>query len=66
MSIIVRRVWGIGCYGSGMQQVPTPVIANWVERWSFYSMREDGVEEADYMHYKREINFHEYENCYIL
>ena len=42
------------------------VIANWVERWSFDSIGEDGVEEAEYMHYKREINYYEYENCNIL
>ena len=55
-------------YGSGMQQVPTQVKANCVERWSFVSMGEEGVEEADYMHYKREINYryYDYENCYIL
>ena len=41
-------------------------VANWVERWSFDSIGEDGVEVAEYMHYKREINYYEYENCYIL
>ena len=40
-------------YGRGMQQLPTQVIASCVERWSFVSMGEDGVEEVDYMHYKR-------------
>ena len=49
-----------------MQQVSTKVIAKWLERWSFDSIGEDGVEEADYMYYKREINYHEYENCYFL
>ena len=37
-----------------MLQVPTQGIANWVERWprwSFVSMGEYGVQEADYMHY---------------
>ena len=47
-----------------MPQVPTQVIANWVEKWSFDSMGEDGAEDAYYMHYKREINYHEYKHCY--
>ena len=58
-------VWGCGsrgCYGRGMQQVPTQGIANWGERWSFVILGEDGVEEADYMNYEREINYHGYEN----
>ena len=29
------------------------------ERWSFVSMREDGVQETDYMHFKREINYYD-------
>ena len=43
-----------------MQQVPTQCIAKWVKRWSFVSTGEDGVEEADYMHCKREINYNDY------
>ena len=31
--------------------MPTQGIANWVERWSCVSIGEDGVEEADYIHY---------------
>ena len=49
-----------------MQQVPTQGIANWVEKWSFVILGEDLVEEANHMHYKREINYHDYKNCYIL
>ena len=30
------------------------------ERWSFVIIGEDGVEEADYMHFKREINYYDY------
>ena len=33
----------------------TQVLVNWVERWSFVSMGEDS-----------EINYYDYENCYIL
>ena len=40
-SIIVRRGWGRGCHGRGMQQVPTQGIANRVEKWSFVSLGED-------------------------
>ena len=43
-----------------------PGIANWVEKWSFASLGEDWVEEANHMHYKREINYHDYKNCNIL
>ena len=35
------NVWGRGCHGKGMQQVPTRGIANWVEKWSFVILRED-------------------------
>ena len=42
-----------GCYEKGMLQVPNQGIAKWVEMWSFVSMGEGGVEEADYMHFKR-------------
>ena len=41
------RVWGRGCYGRSMLQVPTQGIAKWEERWSFLSMGEGGVEEED-------------------
>ena len=30
----------------------TQGIANWVVNWSFGSLGEDGVEEANHMHYK--------------
>ena len=40
-SIIVSRVWGRGCHGRGMQQVPSQGIASWVEKWSFVSLGED-------------------------
>ena len=40
-SIIVSRVWGRGCHGRGMQQVPTQGIASWVEKWSFVRLGED-------------------------
>ena len=43
----------------------TQGIAKWVERWSFVSMGEDGVEEADYMYFKREINYYDCTNRYI-
>ena len=43
-----------------MQQVPTQGIASWVVKWSFVSLGEDCVEEANHMHYKREINYHDY------
>ena len=46
--------------------MPTQGIAQWVERWSLVSMGEDGVDETDYMHFKREINYYDYTNCYIL
>ena len=45
-----------------MLQVPTQGIAQWVERWSFVSMGEYGVEEAYYMHFKKEINYYDYTN----
>ena len=28
-------------------------------------MGEDGVQERGYMHFKREINYYDYTNCYI-
>ena len=37
----VSMVWGRGCHGRGMQQVPTQGIANWVEKWSFIGLGED-------------------------
>ena len=46
--------------------MPTQAIANWVEKWSCVSLGEDGVEEANHMHYKREINYYDYTNFYIL
>ena len=49
-----------------MLQVPTQGIAQWVERWSFVSKGEDIVEEAYYMHFKKEINYYDYTNCYIV
>ena len=42
-----------------MQQVPTQGIANCVERWSFVVLGEHIVEEANHMHYKREINYYD-------
>ena len=42
-----------------MLQVPTQVIPNWVERWSFVIMGEHIVEEANHMHYQREINYYD-------
>ena len=33
-------------------------IANLVERWSFVILGEHIVEEANHMHYKREINYY--------
>ena len=42
----------------GLQQVPTQGIANLVERWSFVILGEHIVEEANHMHYKREINYY--------
>ena len=41
-----------------MQQVPTQNIANLVERWSFVILEEHIVEEANHIHYKREINYY--------
>ena len=41
-----------------MQQVPTQGIANLLERWSFVILGEHIVEEANHMHYKREINYY--------
>ena len=38
--------------------MPTQGIANWVERWSFVILGEHIVEEANHMHYKREINYY--------
>ena len=49
-----------------MQQAPTQGIANWVEKWSFVSLGEDGIVEANHMHYKREIDYYDYKNDYIL
>ena len=49
-----------------MQQLPTQGIASLEEKWSFVSLGEDLVEEANHMHYEREINNHDYENCNIL
>ena len=49
-----------------MQQVSTQSIAHWVEKWSFITLGEDCIEEANHMHYKREINYCDYRNCYIL
>ena len=49
-----------------MQKVPTQGIASWVEKWSFVIFGEDWVEEANHMHYKREINYHDYENYNII
>ena len=48
-----------------MLQVTTQGIPKCVERWSFVSMGEDGVEEAVYMYLKRQINYHDCKNCYI-
>ena len=42
-----------------MQQMPTQGIANMVERWSFVVLGEHLLEEANYMHYKREINYYD-------
>ena len=42
----------------GLQQVPTQGIAKMVERWSFLILGEHIVEEANHMHYKREINYY--------
>ena len=36
------------------------------EKWSFVSMGEDVVQGTDYMHFKSEINYYDYTNCYIL
>ena len=49
-----------------MQHVPTQGIASWVEKWSFVILGEDRVEKTNHMHYKREINYHDYKNCNIL
>ena len=49
-----------------MQQVPTQGIASWVVKWSFVSLGEDWLEEAKHMHYKKEINYHDYEHYSIL
>ena len=38
--------------------MPTQGIANLVERWSFVILGEHIVEEANHMHYKREINYY--------
>ena len=46
--------------------MPTQGIASWLEKWSFVSWGEDRVEDANHMHYKMEINYHDYENCNIL
>ena len=42
-----------------MLQVPTQGIANWVDRWLFVIMGEHIVEEANHMHYQREINYYD-------
>ena len=57
-SFIVSRVWSTGYYVRGLQQVPTQGIANLVERWSFVILGEHIVEDANHMHYKREINYY--------
>ena len=36
------------------------------ESWSFVSIGQDGVQETDYMHFKREINYYDYTIFYIL
>ena len=46
--------------------MPTQGIASWVVKWSFVSLGEDSVEEANHMQYKREINYHDYEHYSIL
>ena len=38
-----------------MQQVSTQGIATRAEKWSFVSLGEDSIEEANHMRYKREI-----------
>ena len=46
--------------------MPTQGIAMLVERWSFVILGEHIVEEANHMHYKREINYYNSSNYYIL
>ena len=46
--------------------VSTQGIAKWVERWSFVSLGEDGVDDADNMQFKREINYYDNTNCCII
>ena len=46
-------------------QVPTQVISNWVERWSFVIMGEHIIEKANHMQYQREINYYDVDEILI-